>query len=53
VQTGKKLWTVSVPVREEISYFYIVDGAVTLPEKCRYTEQDDFGSRNCLYVLGM
>lgn len=46
------LWKVSVRAQEGFGYFYIVDGMVTLPA-CQYTENDDFGSKNCLYVIGM
>jgi hypothetical protein len=42
-------WVVSVAAGSEFRYFYIVDGAVYVPE-CRYYEKDDFGSRNCIYV---
>lgn len=51
-ETDKNLWKISVPLQEEFSYFYIVDGTVTLPE-CSLRQQDDFGSKNCLYVKGM
>ena len=42
-------WVVSVAAGTEFRYFYIVDGAVYVPE-CKFYEQDDFGSRNCVYV---
>lgn len=42
-------WVVSVAAGSEFRYFYIVDGSVYVPE-CRFYENDDFGSRNCLYV---
>ena len=42
-------WVVSAAAGSEFRYFYIVDGAVYVPE-CRYYEKDDFGSRNCVYV---
>ena len=42
-------WVVSVSGGFEFRYFYIVDGAVHVPE-CRFFEKDDFGSNNCLYV---
>ena len=42
-------WVVSVAAYSEFRYFYIVDGAVYVPE-CKFYEQDDFGSRNCVYV---
>ena len=41
------IWEVTVPDRE-LTYFYIVDGKIHLPD-CRYREMDDFGSYNCLY----
>jgi hypothetical protein len=52
IETDKDLWQVSVPLREEFAYFYIVDGTVTVPE-CDFKQLDDFGSENCLYVKGM
>ena len=42
-------WAVTVATNSEFRYFYIVDGAVYLPE-CEFYEKDDFGSRNCVYV---
>jgi hypothetical protein len=42
-------WVVSVAAGSEFRYFYIVDGAVYVPE-CKFYEKDDFGSRNCIYV---
>ena len=42
-------WAVSVAAGSEFRYFYIVDGAVYVPE-CRFYEKDDFGSHNCVYV---
>jgi len=42
-------WAVTVAASSEFRYFYIVDGAVHVPE-CRFYEKDDFGSRNCVYV---
>ena len=42
-------WAVTVVPNSEFRYFYIVDGAVYLPE-CELYEKDDFGSRNCVYV---
>ena len=44
-------WAVTVATNSEFRYFYLVDGAVFLPE-CELYEKDDFGSRNCLYVPG-
>jgi len=51
-ETRKHLWEVSVPAGKSFAYFYIVDGVVTLPE-CPLTENDDFGSRNCIYQAEM
>lgn len=42
-------WAVTVAANSEFKYFYIVDGAVYVPE-CQFYEKDDFGSRNCVYV---
>ncbi len=41
-------WMASIPTTLEFSYFYIIDGAVYLPD-CSYTEFDDFGSKNCIF----
>lgn len=41
-------WLIRVQPVTELSYFYIVDGSVYLPD-CRLKETDDFGSKNCLY----
>jgi hypothetical protein len=46
------LWEVTVPAGEGFAYFYVVDGVITLPD-CPYTENDDFGAKNCLYVADM
>jgi hypothetical protein len=45
-------WEMTVPAHKEFEYFYLVDGVVTLPE-CQLTVQDDFGSKNCLFVSSM
>ena len=42
------VWSYSSPLDAEFSYFYIIDGVVTLPD-CEITVQDDFGDRNCLF----
>jgi len=53
VKADDKTWIARVPAPEgEFSYFYIVDGAVFVPE-CPYREYDEFGSENCVYVPGM
>jgi len=46
---GASRWAVTVAAKSEFRYFYIVDGAVYVPE-CKFYEKDDFGSRNCIYV---
>ena len=45
-------WEITTRASGEFRYFYIVDGAVYLPQ-CRFRENDDFGSANCLYIPGM
>jgi len=45
-------WVILLPSDRQFSYFYVVDGKVFLPE-CSFTEPDDFGSCNCVYVPGM
>lgn len=49
---GGSTWEVRVPGGSPFRYFYLVDGEVYVPE-CRFTETDDFGSRNCVHVPGM
>ena len=46
---GGSRWAVTVAANSEFRYFYLVDGAVHVPE-CKFYEKDDFGSRNCIYV---
>lgn len=41
-------WQLTIHPVEELTYFYIVDGSVYLPD-CRLKETDDFGAENCLY----
>ena len=48
-KAGDSRWKVSVTAGSEFRYFYIVDGAVCVPD-CKFYEKDDFGSRNCVYV---
>ncbi len=45
-------WIVRMPQDQEFRYFYIIDGAVTVPE-CTCRENDEFGSENCIYIPGM
>lgn len=51
-ETRKHLWEVSIPAGKEFAYFYVVDGIIILPD-CPFTENDDYGSRNCLYITDM
>ncbi len=44
-----KTWQINAPAETEFRYFYKVDGAVYLPA-CRLKEQDDFGSKICIYI---
>jgi hypothetical protein len=44
-------WVNRVEAGTEFRYFYRIDGEVFLPE-CNYTENDDFGSENCIFVPG-
>ena len=48
VKNGSGIWQLTVPFALELTYFYIVDGSMYLPE-CRFKETDDFGAENCLY----
>lgn len=47
-----KTWEVQLSADKEFRYFYLVDGDVFSP-KCRFSEIDDFGSTNCIFVPGM
>lgn len=49
VKTENNVWRVTVPTREEFTYFYIVDGRTTLPD-CQVKVQDDFDGQNCLFM---
>ncbi len=42
-------WEIDMPAGREFTYFYVVDGRRYVPA-CRFTEKDDFGSRNCIYL---
>lgn len=51
-ETGKNglgFWQIDMVLVPESRYFYVVDGAVYIPN-CRFKETDDFGSKNCLYI---
>jgi hypothetical protein len=51
-RTGEQLWQVAIPRDIPQTYVYRVDGELFVPD-CRFKEQDDFGSENCLYIPGM
>ena len=51
-ETKSHLWEVSMPADKGFAYFYVGDGVITLPD-CPFTENDDFGSKNCLYKVDM
>ena len=42
-------WVNRVKAGAEFRYFYIIDGEVFLPD-CKYKENDDFGSQNCIFA---
>ena len=46
---GGSTWEVRVPDGSPFRYFYLVDKEVYVPE-CRFSEADDFGSRDCIYI---
>jgi len=48
-RTDSGRWEIEVPAKREFAYFYIVDGKRYVPA-CRYSEKDDFGSRNCIFL---
>jgi hypothetical protein len=45
---ARGVWSYSTPMNTEFSYFYIVDGVITIPD-CKITVRDDFGGRNCVF----
>jgi len=49
IKVKSDTWEVIVPKETEFSYFYLVDGTLTLPD-CQFTILDDFGAKNCLFV---
>ena len=51
-RVDSKTWQINTPAKTEFKYFYNVDGAVYLPE-CKLKEQDDFGSKICIYIPGL
>ncbi len=42
-------WVNRVKAGSEFRYFYLIDGEVFLPD-CKYKENDDFGSQNCIFA---
>jgi hypothetical protein len=52
IKDSGDIWQVTVPLKKEFTYFYIVDGKVVMPD-CPNTVFDDFGTKNCLFVSGM
>ena len=42
-------WIVNGLNNKEFQYFYIVDGAMFVPD-CRFHQNDDFGTVNCRYL---
>jgi hypothetical protein len=52
IKGPRNIWQVSIPLNSDFTYFYIVDGKVTIPD-CKNTVLDDFGSKNCFYVSAM
>jgi len=42
-------WLIEGLKKEDFQYFYLVDGKPFVPD-CRYRQQDDFGSENCVYL---
>jgi hypothetical protein len=49
IRVDDQTWQINAPAKTEFRYFYRVDGAVYLPD-CRLKEQDDFGSKTCIYI---
>lgn len=41
-------WIYTTQGISEFSYFYVVDGVVTVPD-CKSTVLDDFGAKNCIF----
>lgn len=42
------LWCIADLNDQEFKYFYLVDGSLYTPA-CRYRQNDDFGTYNCVY----
>ena len=52
MRVDNQTWQINAPANTEFRYFYSVDGALYLPD-CRLKEQDDFGSKICIYIPGL
>ncbi|MCU7816659.1 MAG: hypothetical protein KZQ81_16035 [Candidatus Thiodiazotropha sp. (ex Rostrolucina anterorostrata)] len=46
------LWEVRLPAGESFNYFYMVDGEIFIPQ-CPLQENNDFGSKNCIFEPNM
>jgi hypothetical protein len=44
------LWMAAVPLRDDMTYFFVVDGRPYIPD-CPYKQSDDFGSENCVFMM--
>jgi hypothetical protein len=42
------LWEVSLPAGKSFRYFYMVDDEIFIPQ-CPLQENNDFGSKNCIF----
>ncbi|MGD8701108.1 MAG: hypothetical protein PVG51_07060 [Desulfosarcina sp.] len=42
-------WMVSVPSQKPFRYYYMLNGELFLPP-CKLKENDDFGSKNCIFT---
>ncbi|NNG00087.1 MAG: hypothetical protein HKM93_11955 [Desulfobacteraceae bacterium] len=42
-------WSVSVSADRDFSYFFVVDGRVSLPD-CSARETDDLGATSCIFM---
>jgi hypothetical protein len=49
---SERVWEIVQPADRTFTYFFMVGGRPYVP-KCRLTEADDFGTRNCLFVPGL
>ena len=49
-EINQGLWMADVPLRDNMSYFFVVDGRTYIPD-CPYKQSDDFGSVNCVFMI--